>query len=141
MSMMLQEDDSNMPIIELVYRPTSLEEVTRLQLTCAWDRALVTPENNPAGILARLALLNNMDLVITIDSANKVSGVLAARDLVRFVGLSGKNILSDFPPGLGGILPADLDKMTIRGRRPQLYWCEAGKHDTTDNPCKQHPPK
>lgn len=141
MSMMMQEDDRNMPIIELAYRPTSLDQLKRLQLTRAWDRALVTPENNSVAILAKLAQLNNMDLIITIDNADKVSGVMAAKDLIRFVAISAPNILSDFPSGLGGILPADLDKMTIRGRRPDMHWCDLGNHDTTEKPCSQHPPK
>jgi hypothetical protein len=143
MSMMLENDDEkeNVPVIRLAYRPTSLEEISRLQMTRGWDRALVAPENFSAALVAKLAELNNIDLVITIDGGDKVSGVLTVEDLARFGQQVKGSIFAGLPPMLDGVPVLDEDNFTIRGRRPQLYWCEEGKHDTTDNPCKQHPAK
>jgi hypothetical protein len=143
MSMMLENDDENeiVPILRLAYRPETLEELGRLQMTRSWDRALVTPEGYSAALLAKLVEMNSMDLVITIDSADKVSGVLTAEDLMRFGQRVSGSIFAGLPPMLDSVPVLDEDNFSIRGRRPQLYWCEEGKHDTTDNPCKQHPSK
>jgi hypothetical protein len=143
MSMMFEQDDENeiVPVIRLAYRPETPEELGRLQMTRNWERALVAPEDTSAALLATLVAMNNMDLVITIDPSDRVSGVLTAEDLARFGQLVRGSIFAGLPPMLDGVPVLDDDNFTIRGRRPQLYWCEAGKHDTTDNPCKQHPPK
>lgn len=143
MSLMQERDHGELPIIQLAYEPVSPDEIDRLELTRAWSRALVVREDHLAPMLGSIAALNNMDLVITVDDKDKVSGVLTAKDLssyLRKIGSAPNVILSDFTP-----IETDADQLgtdwraVIKGRRPQLYWCENGKHETTEDPCSQHP--
>ena len=143
MSLMQDRDGGELPIIQLAYEPVSQKEIDRLELTRAWSHALVVHGDHPASLLGMIAALNKMDLVITIDDKDRVSGVLTAKDLTNYLHQlsSAPNvILSDFTP-----LEIDADqrgidwRTVIKGRRPQLYWCVVGKHETTENPCSLHP--
>jgi hypothetical protein len=123
----MEQDDTLLK--DLAYRPETPEEVSRLEMTRAWSRALVVPESYHVVGTAVVAALNNMDLIITIDPANNVGGGLAVRELIEMVGKDG-------------IPRPDKDRFAIiRGRRPKLTWCKDGKHDTTEDPCSQHPAK
>jgi len=129
MPLMRKDGDGNILLSDLAYSPEMPKENERLQMTRAWARALVVPEHFDAGGTSKVAGLNEIDLIITVDAADQVSGVLTVGDLMQFVGKDG-------------VPSVDRDKFAIiRGRRPKLHWCEEGKHDTTEDPCSQHPPK
>jgi len=135
---------ADLPIFDFAYRPMEPHELDRLGQTKSWAKALVVRSNYPALQVADLVDLNNMSLILTVNEVDAVEGVIVpqavrarAAQVLPGVALAGNfsNIVSEIIKRRSPGGHAGFDWLTSRG--PDLYWCDRGKHMTTEKNCTE----
>lgn len=131
----------DLPIGHLAYRPVAAD-LNRAVLTKSWSRALTAPSTLATGAVAQIVDLNRFNLIVTLDNQKTVNGIVSPNHWIQTaVGLFG-NTPASFSDAISRLVNPyqsnHLDLSRIVANRPKLYWCEAGKHLTTEDPCSEH---
>ncbi|HEY6329555.1 MAG TPA: hypothetical protein VI756_09460 [Blastocatellia bacterium] len=145
----------SLSILDIAFHHLNQEERDRLDSTRDATNSIVVPAHTSALEAASQAENSDSDVIVVVDSSDQIKGVVA----VPFVQHQVRTVLGHDSQNLQEAiqaLEADFNRAgragtdTLRGpanrsfhhewlneARPQLYWCEAGRHYVTRLPCNR----
>lgn len=98
--------------------------------------------NQSARELAQQVKQKQSNLVIILDDTNNVRGVVEPSYVQQLLTYYRQDVPEDFSESILKLAQVQTHNLVFPAParlRPTLYWCEKGKHFTSDDPCQVHP--
>jgi signal-transduction protein with cAMP-binding, CBS, and nucleotidyltransferase domain len=129
-----------MRIIDLAYQHIGAMDKEQLWATLRWPKALVVHESAPALEVADIVDLNGMSLVVVLDQNNEIRGIQTLATVIEWSmqHLHPHINVMTMSSAVSEITRSNTSRNSLNTKRPELYWCERGKHLTSENPCSEH---
>jgi hypothetical protein len=104
-------------------------------------KTLEIKSNRSARELALQVKQKNSNLVVMLDDADNVCGVVEPSYVRQLLTRYRQEVPEEFSESILKLAQVQTHDLVFPGParvRPTLYWCEKGKHFTSDDPCRVH---